>query len=1321
MAGNAPELRIIGSIDKNATRIAIQKDLDKIGKSLKLTIGVGQDGKSDLSKTMKAQTESVKKSYKAMGDANAEFSIKFAKSLEKREAQQRKLTASQDKYINKVKIDAETEIRLKEKLIAKIKELQTQSQRNVAALEKYKLNDEERSSLTNYANDMKNLGDTTGKSSKQLESMVTKAHTATKGIRDLGTEVKASGRSALKFGEYLTNAFKGFGTWSIVTVFWYSAVNAIKEGIQAVVELDKAMLELRKVTDIANDGIIEFINNAKSVGDGIGRTTTDVVRATSEFAKMGYSISESMRLAEDSLILQNVGENIDSVAESTEILISVLKGFNLEASSSSMVISALNEVANQFAVGTDDLTEGIKRAAAVASTAGASFEQTLGMLTAMTEVSQNAEKSSTALKTLTMRLQGLSSEGESLGGNFTAKLNDTFESVAGVSITLDGKLRNIFDVVTDLGSKWEGLTREQQMYISQEAVGIRQAGEFISLIRQYKTAISATEVALHSQGSAIEENAKYMDSISGKMVAFTSAVQNMWAKFISSDSLKFIIEIGTSLIQFIDNVGVLTVVLGALTVVLFTTTTGAKILSIGFDLLSIAQGKSVMVTAANTAAMASLKTAMLAIPYLALAAGLIMVVNGISDANEATEAYNRTLEENKARVSSIIYSGEIKELEDTVTALEKAQDAVIAYHKAVEFGGASKFGGGGVDKETTDEYKQAIDVLAEYGLKVDDVGGRLKMLTEQLKEKRSAEAASTAETRLNSQMLDDLRANVTDLVDIQETYSDLTQEIADGQKISGIELLNLIQKYPQLSKFMDENNELLLTKDMLEKTVWQTEKEIAVKRMQTIKEEMVARQNSLKTLLADYETVYSVGSQLSGQSAAIFMQKISAARKEMEETTKSILEADASIKIITGMKLSDYTPSKTKTSSSSASDKKDILSNFLAQEKAVSDLAYEMDILGKKIEIAEGAEKVALQEKSLTLYEKQQDAVHAYSDAIRALIAKGGLSKEDLATLNGQLQDNGREWWAIESAVKSLADTMRDELVKATEEALAKQEEQVEKLENGLKKVIEARNDSLESQIDALDETQKIQEQINEDLDNQIKRQEILAEIGQKQLDIIKAKAELENIRNQKTVRMLNTEGTAFTMVSDPTKIAEKNEEIGKLNEDLIGLNNNLREHDLSVSRTMAERKVQIEKDALQRQIDANKLALETITDITGQELDAQFKLWSAFAKNTDAELQGLIVSIMQALTLQSSLDSKITGNPATVPTSQTMLGSGIAYSKGLDAAAPRSNIPAVIKTNTHKSSSTTNTIGSITVVVPKGTDGKSFATQFKNELLTNK
>lgn len=78
----------------------------------------------------------------------------------------------------------------------------------------------------------------------------------------------------------------------------------------------------------------------------------------------------------------------------------------------------------------------------------------------------------------------------------------------------------------------------------------------------------------NSAGSAEEEQARYMDSISGKLNAFSESVKKIWIDSINTDTIKNIIDTGTAFVNIFDGVintiGVLpttiTAVVGALTI-----------------------------------------------------------------------------------------------------------------------------------------------------------------------------------------------------------------------------------------------------------------------------------------------------------------------------------------------------------------------------------------------------------------------------------------------------------------------------------------------------------------------------------------------------------------------------------------------------------------------------------------------------------------------------------------------------------------------------------------------------------------------------------
>lgn len=69
---------------------------------------------------------------------------------------------------------------------------------------------------------------------------------------------------------------------------------------------------------------------------------------------------------------------------------------------------------------------------------------------------------------------------------------------------------------------------------------------------------------MQAEGSAYEENQKYLDSIQGRIDQFTNAVQAMWSNVLDDELIKNIVSLGTALIQTADDAGVLRTALFAI-------------------------------------------------------------------------------------------------------------------------------------------------------------------------------------------------------------------------------------------------------------------------------------------------------------------------------------------------------------------------------------------------------------------------------------------------------------------------------------------------------------------------------------------------------------------------------------------------------------------------------------------------------------------------------------------------------------------------------------------------------------------------------------
>lgn len=139
----------------------------------------------------------------------------------------------------------------------------------------------------------------------------------------------------------LLDRFMGYGAL-------FSIFNSIKSAISGMIEnvtsLDSSLVELQKVTDLSGKSLENFTTRAYEAGSQIARTGQEVIDAAAIFARSGYDIQEAFDLSKVALVMMNVGDGINSVDEAATSLISVLKGYNMEASQAAEVTDLINEI-----------------------------------------------------------------------------------------------------------------------------------------------------------------------------------------------------------------------------------------------------------------------------------------------------------------------------------------------------------------------------------------------------------------------------------------------------------------------------------------------------------------------------------------------------------------------------------------------------------------------------------------------------------------------------------------------------------------------------------------------------------------------------------------------------------------------------------------------------------------------------------------------------------------------------------------------------------------------------------------------------------------
>ena len=161
----------------------------------------------------------------------------------------------------------------------------------------------------------------------------------------------------------------------------YRVFGIIKQGVNYVKEIDTALTELKKVTNETSTSYKEFLQTMSQTAGKVGSTVKDLTTMAAEWARLGYSMEDSAKLARSTAILLNVSEFQDATSAS-EALISTMQAFGYAANESQHVVDILNEVGNNYAISSDGIATALQDSASALMEGGNNLEQATALVAA---------------------------------------------------------------------------------------------------------------------------------------------------------------------------------------------------------------------------------------------------------------------------------------------------------------------------------------------------------------------------------------------------------------------------------------------------------------------------------------------------------------------------------------------------------------------------------------------------------------------------------------------------------------------------------------------------------------------------------------------------------------------------------------------------------------------------------------------------------------------------------------------------------------------------------------------------------------------------
>ena len=379
----------------------------------------------------------------------------------------------------------------------------------------------------------------------------------------LRQNIVASEEAGKSFFDKLGEKARKFAGWMSLTYAFSLVMRTFRTMITTVVELDTALVDLKKTFTGTEQDLQNLYYSANKTAKELGVTTKEILEQASAWSRLGYSSAETAELmAENSAIFKTISPGMD-IDTATDGLVSMMKAFDVEANDVlDGIMSKVNIVGNKFATDNTSIVEAMTRSSSAMAAANNTLEETIALNTASIEITRNAETTANAWRTVSMRLRGYDEESEELSDNLVnisgtiADLTKTASnSFQGISLFTDESketYKSTYQIMKDISNIWDELSDKNQAELLEAIAGKRNSQVVASALQNFESAEKAIIEMADSQGNAMTEMEIAYESISYRVNLFKETLTDLAQTAFKQDVLKFVVDGGTSILEFID-------------------------------------------------------------------------------------------------------------------------------------------------------------------------------------------------------------------------------------------------------------------------------------------------------------------------------------------------------------------------------------------------------------------------------------------------------------------------------------------------------------------------------------------------------------------------------------------------------------------------------------------------------------------------------------------------------------------------------------------------------------------------------------------------
>ena len=284
------------------------------------------------------------------------------------------------------------------------------------------------------------------------------------------TNVRLKATESQSILDRLGDSFKRVLTYNISSSILNKLTGSIQEAYGYVKHLDTSLNDIRIVTEYSAEAMDRFAEKANKAAISLGKSTTDYTEAALIYYQQG--LGEEDVEARTNVTLKTANVTQQSTAQVSEQLTAIWNGYKVNAEEAEAYIDKVAKVAAKTAADLEEMATGMSKVASAANVMGVDIDQMNAILATTISVTRQAPESvGAAYKTIFARMSTIQAGEETEDGATLTSYTEKMAALGVSALDTNGKLRDMGDIIEEVGTKWQSWSREQQIAFAQVAAG----------------------------------------------------------------------------------------------------------------------------------------------------------------------------------------------------------------------------------------------------------------------------------------------------------------------------------------------------------------------------------------------------------------------------------------------------------------------------------------------------------------------------------------------------------------------------------------------------------------------------------------------------------------------------------------------------------------------------------------------------------------------------------------------------------------------------------------------------------------------------------